>query len=84
MTSQLPWKFEDRGDGVGQIRTSSRYFIAMDVSKANAAFIVRACNSHEKLVEALKQVLKTKNDKNWVMSDIYNQVEQALQSAEGK
>ena len=32
-----------------------------DESKANAAFIVKACNMHKELVEALKEVLDTLN-----------------------
>lgn len=33
--------------------------LSRDEQEANARFIVRACNSHEKLVEAIEQLLDT-------------------------
>ncbi len=41
----------ENGYGVG------RTFSFFDVDQANAAFIVKACNSHDKLVEALREML---------------------------
>jgi hypothetical protein len=41
---------------------------APEEAKANAAFIVRACNSHEALVDALEAMLSTAlkcNDREW-------------------
>ncbi len=55
-------------------------------SKVNAAFIVRACNNHEKLVEICKEVMKELifpecSNKH---SKLYEKLQQAIQSATEK
>lgn len=57
-------------------------------SEANAAFIVRACNSHDALVEALSDLLEVipKESPIWECSSYYNAVgraEDALAQAKG-
>lgn len=43
-----------------------------DIAYANAAFIVRAVNSHEKLVEALKRWYKFAKDNHWTDEDFHD------------
>lgn len=52
-------------------------------ARANAAFIVRACNNHHALVEALRKAL----DKAWTghaLPDELRELEAVLAKAEGK
>jgi len=56
-------------------------------AKADAAFIVRAVNCHEELLQAAKDALEAmgfgpSNKKH--LHDIENQLEQAIAKAEGK
>ena len=56
----LPWVVSHRGGGVGLRSADDLYIGHMHESvvwaEANAAFIVRACNAHDALVEALREV----------------------------
>ena len=68
--SPLPWKI--RGSDPKQVRNYTniedsegnfmcnlfRRWIWKDISRADAEFIVRACNSHYELVEALEEILE--------------------------
>lgn len=49
--------FADCGQIIREPATGKFLQAPVDVEMANAAFIVRACNSHDELVEALKQVM---------------------------
>jgi hypothetical protein len=74
MSSQLPWKIkgQDIYDGNGM------FVCSWSGMKANASFIVRACNNHEKLVGALKKIVHS-TGKAYELVEI---AQQALQSAE--
>ena len=50
------------------------------VKEANAEFIVRACNSHEELLEACKQALSVYKKESYNTASL----EQAISKAEGK
>ncbi len=50
-------------------------------AKANAKFIVRACNSHYKLLEACKQALADAED-NWHAASTYKALYEAIIRAE--
>lgn len=50
--------------------------------EANAAFIVRACNSHEELLVACKEALQMMTACNMVKPDNY--LSRAIQKAEGQ
>jgi hypothetical protein len=62
-----PWRYEKRGDGsVGIWAQNDTKVIGMtagwesefeEPTEANAEFIVRACNSHDELLEALHRTL---------------------------
>ena len=53
-----------------------------DENEANAAFIVRACNAHYDLVEALEMLLQDCKEKG--RSASYRQAESALKLARGE
>lgn len=46
-----------RGHEYGYTGIGQTYHTDLETNKANAAFIVRACNSHDALVEALEGLL---------------------------
>ncbi len=50
-----PWQLSKRGEIE---RASTGTPVGVDTDGKNAAFIVRACNAHEALVEALQGVLQ--------------------------
>ena len=59
-----PWSYQHKSDAYTHIiRGPNNRFICQfhqstdDTTKANAAFIVRACNAHDQLVEALELAL---------------------------
>jgi len=72
MTEQIhtpgPWKVAEeghmgRGRGVGIIDTDTGALVAEvgtgdDASAVTAAFIVKACNSHDALLDALRKLVK--------------------------
>ena len=84
--SELPWKVDVEMDIVN--KQDGHLATCVNVNqKANASFIVRACNNHEKLVEALQLILplaKGYVSKNSVGSNQkYIEVaDQAIQSVE--
>lgn len=51
--------------GFGEQPPESAYQLVTPLQEANAAFIVRACNAHEKLAEALKGMVR---EMNWLVS----------------
>lgn len=56
------------------------------IDRANAAFIVRACNAHGELVKALKMILKTHDpiETDEIMEDAREQARAAIAKAEGR
>lgn len=52
--------------------------------KANATFIVRACNAHDALVDACKKIRQWDPDGTLLWLDVINSVESALKLAEGE
>ncbi len=64
MHSPLPWKLIESVDLDNRIRDATDYWICdvgyshNETDTANAAFIVRACNSHADLLEALKRLIE--------------------------
>ncbi len=78
--SELPWKVsEDKNF----IKDSEDNYVAVC---ANAAFIVRACNNYEKLVEITKRFLKSYQVMREVTpmpeTNLEKEAKQAIQSAE--
>lgn len=58
----------------------------IEIAKANAKFIVRACNLHYTLVKTLKNTqiyLRDFNFNSEGMADVLNEIESALKLAEG-
>jgi hypothetical protein len=53
--SPLPWRISNQGDKFS-IKSRDELFIVSQLGMANAQFIVRACNAHEELLEAMKKV----------------------------
>ena len=51
---------------------------------ANAAFIVRACNAHEALVEALERLMRYESEDRPELWDSYLQATSALKLARGE
>ena len=105
MTSQLPWKVEIFGDRLDKHirildandsvicilppRQMSNGYPPQEL-REKSAFIVRACNNHERLVEALKSIADhewvnkiddVKQLQKWINEFVYV-AKQALQSAE--
>jgi hypothetical protein len=67
----------------GARRGMSPTFYSHPEDQANAAFIVRACNSHDELLEALK----TAQVRIFMLegaSDEYNKADAAIDKAEGR
>jgi len=54
--SPLPWRSRDAAifDGFDRIATLFGDHCSFETDHANAAFIVRACNAHYQMLEALK------------------------------
>lgn len=65
------------GTAIGAIPTGD------DECEANALFIVRACNSHYELVEALKAIMHTAESFIGKTNPTMIRAKQALQKAEG-
>ena len=99
--SQLPWEVDETPEAIQIVDGQGLYVATIDSIKnpeANASFIVQACNSHEKLMEALRKIgnrvgcpevgyaslamLLELNQK--MRQDISDIVQQAIQYAEGK
>jgi hypothetical protein len=101
MTSPLPWKVGECSDDQKMILSANDKYVCSvqiwqtprrmgyDMEKerlANAAFIVRACNNHERLISACKKamaelIFPACGQKH---SKLYEELQQVLQSAEGK
>ena len=105
MTSPLPWKVGEGSDDQKIILSANEKYICSiqiwqtprrmgyDMEKerlVNASFIVKACNNHERLVEALKSIADhewvnkiddVKQLQKWINEFVYV-AKQALQSAE--
>ena len=87
--SELPWKvekikIEERDILIIQSEKYNICSIAGRLSKeaeANAAFIVRACNNHEKLVIACKMALDALQAQG-IYEDCIKYLQSAIQSAE--
>ncbi len=96
--SELPWDVDATGYYIGKVYIGGVIEVAQILDmpypsagsrESNAAFIVRACNNHEKLVEALKKIIQLSKgcDRD---SFIRNEQEakyiakQAIQSAEAE
>lgn len=91
--SPLPWKVSERSafdiKHTGIVDDYDRVVCRMDFldeEQANAAYIVRAVNSHAELLEALKQLanITNRHGKNLVINQIVNQAWDAISKAEGK
>lgn len=79
--TELPWYFKERKDhnGLGYISithregdTNPKWDTARCWDIEDAAFIVRACNNHYKLVEALKRLLQASGhtgESDWLGED---------------
>jgi len=80
-----PWKHDKRG---GDIRNKEGMLIASGFRYENAAFIARAVNAHEEMLNALKLALKTmyaNPDANMDMiTGCSTTIKQAIAKAEGK
>jgi len=88
--SQLLWKVDDT-DCIEDSKGKCVSVCVNENSEANASFIVRACNNHEKLVKACKRILSCFNSEGEIEQQYQDQlsvalekVKQALQSAEGE
>ena len=54
--TQLPWDLAY--NGYKYVIEKDSVFIADDVLQANAEFVVRACNNHYKLIEAVESLIQ--------------------------
>lgn len=75
--------------GCVRIATVSRANVELPITKANAAFIVRACNSHDELLEACKRVEYffqniTDSYKGPNYAEAFKAVSSAIAKAEGR
>jgi len=77
----LPWTFQENRSGMisNDVIGSDRNTVACYVGSANAAFIVKACNSHYELLQILRSVLLEPN----VSEQFKSYVETAIAKAEG-
>lgn len=57
---------------------------ALCFNEADAAFIVRAVNSHEELLEACKEIVRYMKNETDNPEAVYDRVEQAIANAERK
>ena len=58
---------------------------ALEETKANAHFIITACNSHDELVEACKEILVVRGREGHAEYSIaMDHIEQAIAKAEGR
>ena len=80
--SQLPWKLED-ADCIIDNRGKTTAVCVNEFSEANASFIVRAVNNHERLVSVCKEALDALQSQG-IYKDRIERLQQALQSAEEK
>jgi hypothetical protein len=85
----LPWTYEGftsifAPSGLAVANTRADHFGA-DRAQANAAFIVRACNSHYEMVEALETLLADIDDQGYggVPSTNLPMAQAALAKAKG-
>lgn len=79
-----PYQYEEANERFKRVYQRDRVYeignnalkvgIGTIIGEANAAFIVRACNSHEKLLEACKQAIMSLNS-------ILNGEEEAMNNA---
>lgn len=84
-----PWKFQGENIVNGSRDGNFAIFakgevIATAVGKADAAFIVRAVNSHEALLGLLKQVLNHTNVGEVCGGALFVSIKEAIAQAEGK
>jgi hypothetical protein len=95
MTSQLPWKVEIFGDRLDKHirildandsvicilppRQMSNGYPPQEL-REKSAFIVRACNNHERLVDLLNSVLSLECMRDGTEIMLKNAIQQALQS----
>lgn len=71
-------------NGIQQISTVAKALAirqTKETTAANAAFIVRACNSHDALVKALKKALLQGEDRQAFTTDLFREIDAALTSA---
>ena len=61
--TSTPWRIGDAGTGIfGPKRDApSPEIVATRIKRANVEFIVKACNNHEKLLNAIKNALDVLN-----------------------
>lgn len=74
-----------KATGDDKMICSTTGYYGRDGAAANAAFIARACNSHEQLVaalEAARMVIETSDDQEPQMIAALSQIEAALAAAE--
>lgn len=80
--TMLPWsiRFDTTVYGSGNPVCETKSIIyGSDISKANAAFIVKACNNHDELIEVLKLFYNNcKCDDNDEMRIMINKARQIL------
>ncbi len=93
--SELPWDVDATGYYIGKVYIGGVIEVAQILDmpypsagsrESNAAFIVRACNNHEKLVEAGNDVIKSflePFNADGRTKAIHN-LQQAIQTAEEK
>jgi hypothetical protein len=53
--SPLPWTSHADGHCYHRIKSSTRHLVARDLDEPDAAFIVRAVNTHEQLLAACRE-----------------------------
>jgi hypothetical protein len=58
LIQQLPWHVRDDGDELASVIDENDFCVFTGVTLDEAHFIVRAVNSHEELVAALKAILE--------------------------
>ena len=96
MHTPTPWITEPHGDTTALYSGRDRDHHGLRLMnlddgdmnfEANAAFIVRACNSHDELVAACKMLIHSIPD-DWPMplgySEVVHQAVNAISKAEGK
>lgn len=82
----LPWHIKDQnvgGDKYHYIQQKGKFigFVMGITDKADAEFIVRACNSHYELLEAAKAALGDGSD---LRPHVLEKLKKAISKAEGK
>jgi hypothetical protein len=89
-----PWRFSPSHfeEGPSAVRTLAGWIVCTTASDEDAAFIVRACNSHEALAKALEKIADLARPGQTLgigsaidlICDIYNEAADALSLSRGE